>query len=171
MDRIAVGIIRKAHGVRGDASVELWTDSADRFDDLREVVLVSPDESTTRPATIERHRPHGDRVLVKFSGIDSPEAVQPLQNWTIEIAEADARTLDADEYFLHDLVGLHLIDANGVDRGVVNEVLEGGGGLLLSVKRGDGKLYDVPFAASICTEIDLAGKRIVVDLPEGIDED
>ena len=47
----------------------------------------------------------------------------------------------------------------------------GGGGVLLNVKRADGKEYEVPFAAAICTEIDIAGKKIVVQLPEGIDED
>jgi 16S rRNA processing protein RimM len=170
-DRIAVGIIRKAHGVRGEASVEAWTDAPERFDELTAVTLVSPDEQTTREATIERARPHGERVLVKFAGIDSPEALQTLQNWTIEIAEADARELDEDEYFLHDLVGLRLVDATGADRGTVEEVLEGGGGILLSVRKADGKTYDVPFAASICTAIDLEAKTIAVELPEGIDED
>ena len=68
-DRIAVGIIRKAHGVRGEASVEPWTSSVDRFHDLRSVTLVSPDESETRTAEIESFRPHTGRALVKFAGI------------------------------------------------------------------------------------------------------
>ena len=46
---------------------------------------------------------------------------------------------------------------------------EGAGGLLLNVER-DGRRFDVPFAAEICTEVDLAQKRIVVNLPEGLDE-
>jgi ribosomal 30S subunit maturation factor RimM len=54
----------------------------------------------------------------------------------------------------------------------VIEAYEGGGGVLLNVRRGgDGKEYEVPFAASICTAIDMKAKMIVVDLPEGIDED
>ena len=55
-DRIALGIIRKAHGVRGEASVEPWTDSPERFTELRRVTLVSPDESSTRDAAIETRR-------------------------------------------------------------------------------------------------------------------
>ena len=51
------------------------------------------------------------------------------------------------------------------------EAYEGGGGVLLNVKRADGREYEVPFATAICTEIDIDGKRILVDLPEGIDED
>jgi ribosomal 30S subunit maturation factor RimM len=52
----------------------------------------------------------------------------------------------------------------------VANVLEGGGGLLLVVKRADGRTFELPFAADLCTEIDLETKRIVVDLPEGLDD-
>jgi 16S rRNA processing protein RimM len=165
--RIAVGVIRKPHGIRGEASVEPWTNSPDRFDDFETVTLVSPDESSTRDVRIEGARPHGDRVLVKFDGIDD---VNPLRDWTLEIPEAEARELEEDEYFLHDLVGLTLIDASGNERGKVIEVYEGGGGILLQVQRGNRK-FDVPFAAEICTKIDLASKTMTVNLPEGLDED
>jgi 16S rRNA processing protein RimM len=168
-DRIALGIIRKAHGVRGEASVEAWSDSPERFTDLRAVTLVSPDEDETRQAIIESVRIHAGRALVKFSGIESPEDVQKLQNWTIEIPEADARKLDADEYFLHDLVGLTLIDAEGQDRGKVVEVEETGAGLLLVVEGPKGR-FDVPFAAEICTKVDLDAKTIDVSLPVGIED-
>src|SRR5574342_104688 len=162
-DRIAVGIIRKAHGVRGEASVEPWTDSLDRFNDLRAVTLVSPDDSETRPAEIESSRAHGDRALVKFKDIDSPEALRDLRHWTIEIPMAEARKLDRGEYFLHDLEGLELIDAAGKRRGVVKEAYEGGGGILLNVEGPNGE-FEVPFAEEICTKIDLRRKKIIVDL-------
>jgi 16S rRNA processing protein RimM len=168
--RIAVGIIRKPHGIHGEASVELWTDSAGRFDDLAEVVLVSPDACEVRPASIESVRAHGGRALVRLAGIDSPEAVAELRNWTIEIDERDARSLEDGEYFIHDLVGLTLVDAAGAQRGVVAEALEGGGGILLEVERKDGTRFDVPFAASICTRVDLAARTILVDLPNGLDD-
>ena len=168
-DRIAVGVIRKAHGVRGEASIELWTDSPDRFLQLEDVVLVSPDERETRAIRVSGSREHGGRALVKFEGIDSPEALRDLQNWTVEIPESEARSLDEDEYFLHDLVGLTLVDQQGRVRGVVRDTEEGGGGILLTVEGPRGR-FDVPFAADICTEIDLEAKRIVVALPAGLDD-
>lgn len=168
-DRIAVGIIRKAHGVRGEASVESWTASLDRFHELRSVTLVSPDERETRTMEIESVRPHAGRALIKFAGIDSPNDLRDLRNWTIEIPQAEARKLESDEYFLHDLVGLTLVDLGGKERGDVTDVYEGGGGLLLRVAGPKGE-FEVPFAAAICTQIDLPGKKIVVDLPNGIDD-
>lgn len=169
MKRIAVGIIRKPHGVRGEASVESWTSSLDRFSELHSVMLVSPDETETRTMEIEAVRAHVDRVLIKFVGIESSDDLRELQNWTIEIPRTDARKLDADEYFLHDLVGLMLVDREGKQIGEVKDVYEGGGGMLLNVE-GAGGEFEVPFAARICTEIDLPGKRIVVDLPDGIED-
>ena len=53
---------------------------------------------------------------------------------------------------------------------MVIDVYEGGGGILLNVKRADGREYEVPFAADLCTEIDLEAKRIVVNLPEGLED-
>ncbi|HVR38191.1 MAG TPA: ribosome maturation factor RimM [Thermoanaerobaculia bacterium] len=167
---IAVGIIRKAHGVRGEASVEPWTDSPDRFEELEVVTLVSPDETQTREMRIESSRAHAGRALVKFEGIDSPEDVTPLQNWTVEIPESAARPLDEDEYFLHDLVGLTLVDANGNERGIVIDAYEGGGGVLLNVKRANGREFEVPFAAEICTSIDREARKMIVNLPEGLDD-
>ncbi|HEV7768337.1 MAG TPA: ribosome maturation factor RimM [Thermoanaerobaculia bacterium] len=169
-DRIAVGIIRKAHGVRGEASIEPWTDSPERFDELEVVTLVAPEDAATRELRVESVRPHGDRALMKFAGIDSPEEIQTLHNWTVEIPADQARKLDEDEYFLHDLIGLKLIDAAGRERGVVTGTLEGGGGILLAVKRVDGKSFELPFAADLCTEIDVPGGRMVVALPEGLDD-
>ncbi len=168
-DRVAVGVIRKPHGVRGEASVEPWTDSPGRFGELKSVTLVSPDDSQTRVATIVASRTHGERALVKFAGIESPEALRELQNWTIEIPEAEVRTLEEGEYFLHDLPGLMLVDADGRERGRVVGIEEGGGGLLLVVER-EGRRYDVPFAADIVTAIDLAARRATVHLPEGLDD-
>jgi len=168
-DRIALGIIRKAHGVRGEASVEAWSDSPERFTEVSAVTLVSPDESSTRDAAIESVRIHAGRALVKFAGIESPEEVQLLQNWTVEVPSSEARKLDEDEYFLHDLVGLRLIDAEGIERGKVIEIEETGGGVLLVIAGRRGK-FDVPFAADICTRIDLEARTITVNLPQGIED-
>jgi 16S rRNA processing protein RimM len=166
---IALGVIRKPHGVRGEASVEPWTNDAQRFEEVKRVTLVSPDEAKTREATIASVRIHGGRVLVAFDAIESPEAVREFANWTIEIPESEARTLDAGEYFLHDLVGMQLVDVEGKPRGEVIDAYEGGGGVLLNVRHGQAE-FEVPFAADICTAIDVGAKRIVVDLPEGLDE-
>lgn len=166
---IALGMIRKPHGIRGEASVEPWTDSVDRFSELTDVLLVSPDETEKKPAKIASVRPHGQRALVRFAGIESPEAVADFQNWTIEIPISDARSLEEDEYFLHDLSDLEVRDAADRLLGQTTAVTEGGGGILLTVLRPDGMTFDLPFVADFCKTVDLAARRLTVDLPAGLE--
>jgi len=166
---IALGIIRKPHGIRGEASVEPWTDSVERFSELTDVLLVSPGESEKKPAKIDSVRPHGERVLVRFSGIETPEALADFQNWTIEIPMSEARALEGGEYFLHDLADLEVRDSAGRLIGQTTEVNEGGGGILLAVRRPDGKTFDLPFVADFCKTVDLDAGKLIVDLPAGLE--
>ncbi len=169
-DRIAVGVIRKPHGVRGELSVEPWTPDLERFADLRAVWLVAPEDASIRPAEIENVRYHGERVLVKFKGLDSPEEAAHLREWTIEIPADEARELDEDEYFLHDLIGLTVVrETSGGVVGTVTNTLEAGAGpLLLEVTRQDGGKFDLPFVTAICTGVDLDARTLTADLPEGL---
>lgn len=165
---IAIGIIRKAHGVHGEASTESLTDSIERFDEIEHAFLVSPDDSEIMPVTIEAARAHAGRALLQFAEITSPEELRDYYNWTVEVHESNARELAEDEYFLHDLIGLEMVTPDGTSLGKVSEVNESGGGLLLTVKPERGKPFDVPFAADLCKEINLGERKIVAELPAGL---
>lgn len=170
-DLIALGIIRKAHGVRGEASVEPWTDSPLRFSELDRVFLVSPDESQRREVHVASARLHGSRVLVAFEEISTPEELRPLHDWSIEVPLAEARSLEEGEYFVHDLAGLRVIDdASGREMGVVSAVTEGGSGYLLTVQPREGRPFDMPFADSFLRGIDLEARTMRVDLPAGLED-
>lgn len=170
-DLIAVGIVRKPHGVRGEASVEPWTNDIERLTELDDVILVSPDEDERRPISIASSRIHGGRVLIRFEGIDSPEQVKTIQGWSVEIPADQARELDDDEYFLHDLVGLSVVEEkSGRTLGIVQDVDDATGGVLLTVARPNRSTFEVPFAADLCRKIVLATRTMFVDLPEGLED-
>lgn len=119
-----------------------------------------------RPLEVENAWWHGERLILKFRGIDSISDAETLAGADVEIPAEERTRLDPDEYFLSDLVGCEVIDArSGRALGVVDGWTETGGPVLLTI----GELL-IPFARSICTEIDPAGRRIVVDLPEGLAE-
>jgi len=166
---IAVGIIRRPHGVHGEASVEVWTDAPAWLLTLERAYLVSPAGDESKVCSIESSRAHGQRILVKFSAVDSPDQVKELQNWTIEVPAEEARPLDSDEYYLHDLVGLSVRDAeSGVVFGVTTLPQEGGGGTLLAVRREDGSEFDIPFVREFFGSVDLTEKILTVTLPAGL---
>lgn len=168
---IAVGVVRKPHGVRGEASVEPWTNSIERLTELTDVILVSPDEKEQRPSAIASARIHVDRVLIRFAGIDSPEAVRAIQGWSVEIPAEQARELEEGEYFLHDLVGLEVIDERSQrNLGTVVSADDTAGGVLLTVARANRSAFEIPFVTDICKEIDLESRTMRVDLPEGLED-
>ncbi len=88
-----------------------------------------------------------------------------MYGWEVRIPASERTALDEGEYFQDDLIGCEVVDRRtGQTLGRVTAWDDGGGSGLLVV---DGQLL-VPFARSICVEIDPAARRIAVELPEGL---
>jgi 16S rRNA processing protein RimM len=110
---------------------------------------------------------HGERLILKFAGIDSISDAEPLQGAEVRIPLRERAALEPGEFFHSDLIGCEVIErATGQSLGQVTAWEDCGGSGLLVV-RGD---LLIPFAASICVDIDTQARRIVVDLPEGLKE-
>lgn len=120
-----------------------------------------------REYAVENVWRHGDRVVFKFEGIDSISAAETLSGAEVSIPREDRAVLPDGEYYQTDLVGCSVVTREGKPIGTVAGWQEHGGPPLLAVCA-DGKEVLIPFAKSICVEIDAPGKRIVVDLPEGL---
>jgi 16S rRNA processing protein RimM len=113
---------------------------------------------------------HGDRVVFKFRGIDSISAAEKLSGADVAIPLEERANLPPGEYYQTDLVGCSVVTRQGELIGTVAGWQEYGGPPLLEVSApGRGPLL-IPFAKSICVDIDMLQRRIVVDLPEGLRE-
>jgi 16S rRNA processing protein RimM len=106
---------------------------------------------------------HGDHLIFKFQGVDTISDAEKLAGAEVSIPFEQRAELIDDEVYQSDLVGCQVIDHTGRSLGVVTEFEETGGTPLLHV----GDLL-IPFARSICTTIDLANKKIVVNPPDGL---
>jgi len=150
----------RTRGTRGELSALPLTDHRERFSALHQVTIAG------RTLEVENVWWHQDRLILKFRGVDSINDAEPLAGADLEVAREERVSLDADEYFLSDLVGCWVINRRtGKALGIVDGWEETGGPVLLSV----GELL-IPFARSICVDVKPAEKRIVVDLPEGLAE-
>ncbi|PZF84123.1 ribosome maturation factor RimM [Jiangella anatolica] len=167
---VTVGRIGRAHGVRGEVSVEVRTDTPDeRF--AAGTVLVT-DPARRGPLTVRDVRWHSGRLLVAFEGVADRTVAEGLRG-TLLLAEIgdDETTGDPDEFFDHQLVGLTVVGVDGAELGVVREVIHAPGQDLLTVGRTGGGEALVPFVSEIVPEVDVAGSRLVVDPPPGLFED
>lgn len=163
---VAVGRLFKARGNRGELTGEIYSSQPGRAEKLKDVVLELAG-GKTRTCKIEEIWWHSGRPVFKFVGIDS---ISDAEQWAgADVLVDDSQRQQPEEgAFSHaDLIGCALWNRSA-NVGVVLSVEDFGGGPLLEVKLEDGREVLVPFARSICKEIDVAGKTIRAELPEGL---
>jgi 16S rRNA processing protein RimM len=163
-DLISIARVVRPRGIRGELVAELLTDFPERFEGLETVTAVLGDDR--RELKIENAWFQNERIVLKFSGVDSIEAAEELRDAEICVPESDAVELKDGEFFDWQLEGCEAVTVGGELLGTVKELMRTGGTEILVVE-GD-REYLIPFAESICTEVDIENKRIVVDPPEGL---
>jgi len=160
---ITVGRVVRPHGLKGDVVVESATDFAEtRF---RKGARVTT--STNGVLTIAASRPQGDRWVIRFTGLDSIEAVEALRDVELQIEPDALGALPAGQYYLHDLIGCTVETAEGQVVGPVAIVYTGAAQAVLGITGPAGEIL-VPLAGEICREVDVAARRIVIVPPEGL---
>ena len=165
---VAVARVAKTRGVRGEVVANLLTDFPERFDRLEELVAVGPAGGRELLA-IENHWFHGARVVFKFEGYDAPETAQALVGRELAVPESEAVELEEGEFYDWQLSGCRVETTEGQDLGTVRELLRAGGDAPLLVVRDEGgRERLIPFAESICVEVDTDARLIRVDPPEGL---
>ncbi|KAA1420530.1 ribosome maturation factor RimM [Mumia zhuanghuii] len=171
---IVVGRIGRAHGIRGEVSIDLMTDEPERrFASGSSVVVVPKDPSSAGAGsatsargratlTIRATRPHQGRLLVTFAEVPDRTAAEALRGSRIvvDVDPAD-RPDDPEEFYDHQLEGLKVV-SDGVERGTVRAVLHLPVQDVLAVERVDGTEVLVPFVSALVPEVDLAAGLVHV---------
>ncbi|MFF7995197.1 ribosome maturation factor RimM [Kitasatospora xanthocidica] len=165
--QLVVGKIGRAHGIRGDVSVEVRTDEPELRLGPGAVLLTDP--RSAGPLTVESGRVHSGRLLLRFAGVKDRNAAEALRG-TLLIAEVDPeeRPDDPEEYYDHQLIGLDVVLLDGTPVGELTEVLHLPYQDLLTVKKADGTEVLVPFVTQIVPTIDLENQRAVITPPPGL---
>lgn len=165
-DLVAITKLAKPRGLRGEIVGDVLTDFPERFDNLRQVSIVYPNGDVSK-VEIEKFWFQKERIVLKFVGFDSIEAAETLRNCEVCVSEIEAVELETDEYFDWELENCLVETVAGEQIGTVKEVMRTGGTEILVVK-GDAKEYLIPFAETICVEVDVENKLIRIDAPEGL---
>ncbi|MEU2230843.1 ribosome maturation factor RimM [Streptomyces vietnamensis] len=168
--QLVVARIGRAHGIKGEVTVEVRTDEPELRLGPGAVLLTDP--ASAGPLTIESGRVHSGRLLLRFEGVRDRTAAEALRN-TVLIAEVDPTELpeEEDEYYDHQLIDLDVVLADGTEIGVITEISHLPSQDLFIVERPDGTELMIPFVGEIVTEIDLEEQRAVIDPPPGLIDD
>ncbi|MEU9795363.1 ribosome maturation factor RimM [Streptomyces sparsogenes] len=168
--QLVVARIGRAHGIKGEVTVEVRTDEPELR--LAPGAVLATDPSSVGPLTIETGRVHSGRLLLRFAGVADRTAAEALRN-TLLIAEVDPEETpeDPEEYYDHQLIDLDVVTVDGTEVGRIAEISHLPYQDLLVVRRPDGGEVLVPFVSQVVPEIDLEGQRAVIDPPPGLLDD
>jgi 16S rRNA processing protein RimM len=156
----------RARGIRGEITAAHFGSTLERFEGLK-ATLADPREAVpAAEVEVESAWEHNGLLVLKFRGMDTRTDAESIQGFELRVPLLERPPVRAGEYYLTDLIGCEVVERNGNSLGRVIEWQDVGAGLLVV---GDEELM-IPFARSFCVEIDLAARRIVVELPEGLKE-
>lgn len=156
-DRLAVGLVRGVHGLRGAVRVEILSDNAERF---AAGSVVFP-EGSDRPLTIVSAQRDGPGLLVQFREVKDRPAADGLREKYLEVP-ADRASLPADTWFWHDIVGCLVTTQSGRELGTVRDVFRVGESEVYTVVGERGETL-VPAVSTVITRLDPPNRQIVVD--------
>lgn len=165
--QLIVGRVGRAHGIKGDVTVEVRTDEPELR--LGPGAVLATDPASAGPLTVAAGRVHSGRLLLRFEGVQDRTAAEALRG-TMLIAEVDPAEVpeDPEEFYDHQLIGLDVVLADGTPVGELTEVVHLPYQDLLTVRLPDGREALVPFVVEIVPEIDLEEQRVVITPPPGL---
>ena len=167
-DHFRIGVITRPHGVLGEMKVYPVTDDIKRFKGMKEILMGPPEGQKGDLSTVkvEGVRFQKNMVLLKLSGIESPEEARKLSQYQLYVRREDAIPLSDGEYYVSDLIGLSVLSEKGEKLGILKDVLKTAANDVYVVK-GEREIL-VPAVKEYVLSIDLPKGEMTVLFVEGM---
>lgn len=157
---LILGTVGAPFGLKGFVKIRSFSGETDHFSRLKKVTLRLGEKDKT--LDVAETVVQGDSLLMRFSGIDTPEAAGSLNGAGIIAEREYAAPLKDNEYYVEDLKGLEVVNSEGKSLGTVINIVEGGGGELAELKTLAGELRFVPYRKEFFSDVDMAERKIVL---------
>lgn len=154
---LVIGKLRRPHGVHGEMIMEILTDFPDR---LKPGMTVFVGEEY-KPLTAKSWRVHQNGLLVSFNDFTTPETVGIFRNHFVYVKTSALPELPKGEYYHHQVIGLRVVDENGVELGCVVDVIATGANDVLVVLQANGKEFLLPVVDEMVLDIDIEKHEIL----------
>ncbi len=155
---ILIGKIQKPHGVDGDLTVFSISDESERFSPGN-TVWIGEDHTEYK---IQSRRFADRTQIIHFRGLNTPEVAGLLRNQLIYTKQSMLPDLPEGEFYHFQLIGLTVLDENGVKIGVLNEVLTTGANDVYLVIDADGQEHLFPAIKSVIIRTDLVEQEMII---------
>jgi 16S rRNA processing protein RimM len=161
--RVLLGAVTGPHGIKGEVKVKTFTESPARLGAYGPLEL--EDGRRLEIAALNAIKP--DEAILRFAGIADRNAAEVLKGQKLYVPRAALPPPEEGAYYHVDLIGLRAEDPSGVLRGTVRGVHNFGAGDLLEIESARGETEFVPFTSAHVPVVDMAGSRVIIDLPAG----
>lgn len=162
---LQVGVISSTHGIWGEVKVFPTTDDAERFLDLKHVILDAGKEQI--PLEIQHVKFFKQFVIVKFKGIDNINEIEKYKGRSLLVSREDAVELEEDEYYIADLIGMEVLTDEG-EKGTLKDVIETGANEVYVVDFEKFGEVLIPAIHQCILDVDVENMRMKVHLLEGL---
>ncbi|MFM8877310.1 MAG: ribosome maturation factor RimM [Anaerolineae bacterium] len=163
---LAIGYLRRPHGVQGEIIMDLHTDFPDRIKSGRKVYIGEKYESFT----IGSARVHANGLLIKLRGFDSPETAGHFRNQWVYVKSSEVPALPEGQHYKHEMIGLTVMTDDGNKLGILNEVLETGANDVYVVIKENGKEVLLPAIPDVVIELNMDDRVMTVHIIDGLIE-
>jgi 16S rRNA processing protein RimM len=161
---LAVGFLRRAHGLHGEMVMDLHTDFPERLREGRTLFI----GSEHRQMTLLGARPHAKGTLVRLKGVETPEEASKLRNQWVYVRRTDLPGLPEGQLYQHELLGFQVVDEEGQTLGELVEILETGANKVYVVRDEAAKELLLPAIPAVVLELDAARRLMRVHVLEGL---
>ncbi len=164
---LEAGKIVSTHGIRGEVKIMPYCDSPDLLCEFDRLFI----GKNHAEINIERARVQKNMVIAKLEGVDTPEDAEKYRN-IILFMHRDDLELDENTFFIQDLIGIEVRNADTNERyGVIDDVIETGANDVYSIK-GESRNYLIPAIPDVVISTDIDGELMLIRPLEGLfDED
>ena len=163
---LTVARIGRAHGLRGEVSVELRTDVPEERFEVG--ARLDTDPAGAGPLTVARAREQGGRWFLSFDEVTDREGADGLRGVLLTIDSDDDGDDEDDAWYVHELVGLRVERPDGTVIGEVTGLEHLPAHDLLVVRESAGATSRIPLVEALVPEVDIDGGRVVADPPYGL---
>ena len=154
---LEAGKIVGVHGLKGEVKIDPWCDGPDFLSRFKRLFDKNENEMKVTRARVQKNI-----VIVKFSGVDTPEDAQALRGRLVYIDRADVR-LPEGVYFVQDIIGLEAVDVDdGTVYGSVTEVYQTGANDVYQITK-DGRDHLIPKIPEVVTRVDIEEGKIYIN--------
>lgn len=158
--RVAMGYIKGVFGIKGWLKIAADTEYPDSLLDYPEWLLSK--NGKTLNVVLEAGKLVGDELQVKFEGIDDRDQAFALRGYTVEILRDKFSPAGEDEYYWTDLVGMTVINKEGITLGTVKNLIETGANDVLVIQGTDKQIL-IPFVSNYIETVNHDSKTITAD--------